>query len=63
MSFVTLLGLIILPLLYVYWRQNERFKTVEDIPGPKTWPIFGNTFEFVFVKSEGMKLPFDPHNL
>lgn len=41
-------------LLYVYWKQNERFKQVADIPGPKPLPIFGNSFEFVFVKSEGI---------
>lgn len=47
------LCLVLFPLLYLYWIQNERFKRTSDIPGPKPLPILGNTFEFVFVKSEG----------
>lgn len=48
-----LLLLILAPIVYLWWTQNERFKLGANIPGPKPYPIVGNTFSFLFIKSEG----------
>lgn len=51
-----LLLLILGPVVYLWWWQNERFKSAPGIPGPKPLPIFGNTFSFLFIKSEGTRI-------